>query len=165
MSMGSLARFTILAVLALLVCGCGVLDADGQGGEVDGYLLHREAMRDGPSEGYMFVQFVPDESVGMEGQITGRMHTAFASPTESGMPSVQLDSYNMTGTVRDTDVMIRQEQFAPGAVGDVITVDYSGTLEGDEMRLTTNVQGILTAWEGEAGTLEGLRTSARLRKS
>lgn len=159
--MGSVARYMVVVVLlGVLTWGCGVLGVSTEGGGVDGYVLHREAMQDGPSEGYMFVQFAPDESVGMEGQITGRMHTAFASPTESGMPSVQLDSYNITGTVSDADVMLRQEQVAPGAVGDVITIDYSGTLEGDTMRLTTNVQGILTAWEGEEATLEDFGAAA-----
>jgi len=50
--------------------------------------------------------------------------------------------------------MIRQEQFALGAAGDSICIDYSGKMEGDEMRLTTNVRGIMTAWEGEDATLE-----------
>lgn len=157
--MGRVARYLVVVVLAVLTCGCGVLDAGAEGGEVEGYLLHREAMRDGPSEGYTFVQFVPDDSVGMEGQITGRMHTAFESPTESGMPSVQLDSYNITGTVNDTDVMIEQQVSEPGnVVGPMAT--YSGTVEGDDMRLTTNVQGILTAWEGEEATLEDFGAAA-----
>jgi hypothetical protein len=158
-NVGRIVGCLALAVVVVFTCACSLLDAGTDRGELDGYLLHRKAMRHGPSEGYMFVQFVPDKSVGMKGQIIGRMHTAFPSPTDYGMPSVQLDSYNITGTVNDTDVMIEQQWSEPGnVVGPMAT--YSGTIEDNEMRLTTNVQGILTVWEGDKATLEDFGAAA-----
>ena len=144
MVMGRVAR-CLVVVVVLLTCGCGVLDTGAESGQVEGYLLYEDSPR---VEGIAFVQFVPEEN----GQITGWMHTAYPA-SNPGLPSVTFNTDQVQGSVDGKNILVR----LPTATS---YVNYPGTIEGDEMRLTRTVRGDLLTYEGEEATLEDFGAAA-----
>ena len=144
--MGRVSRYLFVVVLVVLMYGCSVLDAGGEGGDVEGYLLYEDSPR---VEGIAFVQFVPEGN----GQITGWMHTAYPA-SNPGLPSVTFNTDQVQGSVDGENILVR----VPTATS---YVNYPGTIEGDEMRLTRTVSGDLLTYEGEEGTLEDFGGAAQ----
>lgn len=140
--MGSVRRYLVVVVLALLTCGCGVLDADE---EINGYLLYEDSPR---VEGVYFVHFVEND-----GELMGWMHTAYPA-SNPGLPSVYLNTDEIDGTVDDENILIRQ-------IAGASYTDYQGTIEGGQMRLTKNVRSDLLTYEGEEATFEDFGTAAQ----
>ncbi len=139
-------RVVVVSAFVFLLCGCGLIVGCGlnaSGG--DGYLLYEDAGDANMVEGVIFVEFVPEG----DGQISGSMQ--WATPST---PNVYLRTSDIRGTVNGTDVFIEEQVPAPGAPDEFIHIVYTGTLEGDEMDLTREAQGVLISYEGEAATLE-----------
>lgn len=141
--MGIVARYIVVALFVLLSAGCSLT---GEDNEVSGYLLYEDSPR---VEGIAFVQFVREEG----DEITGWMHTAYPQ-SNPGLPSVTFNTDQIQGSVDGENILIR----VPTATS---YVNYPGTIEGDEMRLTRTVQGDLLTYEGEEATLEDFGAAAQ----
>ncbi len=150
--MGRVAVCLVAGVLAFVSCGCGPMGSGVEEGDGNGYLLYEDAGDANMVEGVIFVEFVPDD----DGQISGSMQRA--TPTTS---NVYLSTSEIRGTVDGTDVFIEEGVPAQGGAPDeFIYVGYTGTLEGDEMDLTREAQGVLISYEGKAATLEDFGAAA-----
>lgn len=141
-------RYLVVVVLALLTCGCGALGAGLGGG--DGYLLYEDAGDAGAVQGVEFV----DKG---DGRIGGSMQRA-----TPGEPNVNLSTTPITGTVDGTNIAIEEGvQAEGGAPGKLFWVQYQGTLEGGNMRLTKAGIGMIFEYEGEEATLEDFGAAAQ----
>jgi len=142
----------VVGVLTFFSCGCGLVGSGVEEGDGNGYLLYEDAGDANMVEGVVFIEFVSEG----DGQVSGSMQRATPST-----PNVYLSTSNIRGTVDGTDVFIEEEVPAQGGAPDeFIYVSYTGTLEGDEMDLTREAQGVLISYEGEAATLEDFGAAA-----
>lgn len=128
--MGSVTRYMVVVVFALLMCGCGVLDTSSDDDE--GYLLRSE--EEGPSVGVMYGKY---KVGGQPNTMTGYMHTAYPSENPEG---AYFFTTRITGSVDGSRIFIQLEN-NPQA-------EYVGSVEGDTMELRRG----LAEWTGEAAT-------------